>query len=362
MDLPLRKSSRGPRTISLREELTFFPTYGYRTPGGGWTLMVQGCVFNPRISWIHRLPIMGFIRRAMQVDSVGMDYYRERMRRFFVDYSRNRAVTVRVVGRQIAVGHTGAAGLFREGVPISIDEAAALPRRPDLGPDWVEFAAVLSEGDERIVLGTAQLLEAKGVSIISDVDDTLKHSNVPNRRDLFHNTFSRPFVSIAGMPELYRKCTQAGAALHFVSGSPWQLYEPLRTFFDEAGLPPGSYHLKRFQFRETARKIRGMSPQRGHKRMAIQPIISSFPERKFILVGDSGEQDPEIYAEFLRDYPQQVIGVFIRGVRQETVHDPRLQRTFDGLPADRWDTFQAAEDLSEKLLKLVLPGEGSETV
>lgn len=342
------KNQRG-RSISPLEELVFFPGYGYRS-SMDWTLVVQGCVFDPRVSWLRRTPLMGFIRHAMRVERGALDFYRERMRPFLVDYARNRDVNVSIAGRPILVGQTAEAGLFREAVAITAAEVAALPRRADLGENWVEFAATLTEGDDRRVLGTVQLLEPRGWSIISDVDDTLKYSNVPNRRDLFHNTFARAFQPIAGMPELYRECHQRGVALHYVSGSPWQLYDPLRAFFETAGLPAGSFHLKRFQIRETARKIRGMSPQRAHKRLAIGPILAAFPERRFVLIGDTGEQDPEIYAEFLKQFPHQVGAVFVRGVRNETTDDARLKRTFANIDPARWSVFRDATDLRERLL------------
>jgi phosphatidate phosphatase APP1 len=187
-------------------------------------------------------------------------------------------------------------------------------------------------------------LEPAGVSIISDVDDTLKHSNVPNRRDLFRNTFVRDFVPITGMPDLYRDWAARGTAFHYVSGSPWQLYEPLAQFWRDQGYPWGSFHLKRFRLRETARKVRGMSPQKGHKRAAIEPLLTAYPERQFVLVGDSGEQDPEIYADLLASRPQQIRGVLIRAVRGLERDQSRLTQSFAQCPAHQWAAYTTAEE------------------
>jgi phosphatidate phosphatase APP1 len=197
------------------------------------------------------------------------------------------------------------------------------------------------------------LIEPEGVSIVSDVDDTIKHSNVPNRRDLFHNTFSREFSPIPGMAELYCACIDAGASFHFVSGSPWQLYEPLAEFLRKYGFPEGSFHLKPFRIRDTARKIRGPTPQTAYKRAALEPIFQAFPRRKFVLIGDAGEQDPLVYGGFLREYPQQILSVFIRALRDETGLEGRLASAFEGCPPDRWQLFRSPEEIRDRLLNLI---------
>jgi phosphatidate phosphatase APP1 len=229
------------------------------------------------------------------------------------------------------------------------------------GTAWAVYRAVLPAGDLREFIGRVQLLEETGLSIISDVDDTLKHSNVPNRRDLFHNTFSREFAPIPGMPELYRECAARGAAFHYVSGSPWQLYEPLAEFWSSQGYPFGSFHLKRFRLRETARKLRAMSPQKAHKLAAIEPILNAFPQRSFVLIGDSGEQDPEIYARLLAERPEQIRHVFIRAVRGLATDTPRIAATFGDCPRARWTLYDSPESMAGPLLQLVDAAAKSET-
>jgi phosphatidate phosphatase APP1 len=130
------------------------------------------------------------------------------------------------------------------------------------------------------------------------------------------------------------------------------LYEPLAEFWHEQGYPRGSFHLKRFRLRESARKLR-RSPQMAYKRVTIEPILQAYPRRRFILIGDSGEQDPEIYAHFLRTRPDQIRHVFIRTVRGQAVDHPRLAATFADLPADKWTGYDTAEQIGERLLGLV---------
>lgn len=350
--MSLFRSSRSKKTVARHEHLVFYPSYGSRTPDGkGWTLMMQGSVFDPRISWLRRKPVFAVIRRVLRMDRTAEEYFRVRMRQFLMFGLRGRSVSVRVGSQDLVLGESDYMGLFRGEMPMTDAQLAAVPRTVDPG-QWIGYHAILSEADERDISGTLQLIEPQGVSIISDVDDTIKHSNVPNRRDLFRNTFTRTFVPIAGMPELYRDCAEAGAAFHFVSGSPWQLYEPLREFMRTEGYPVGSFHLKRFRIRDSARKIR-MSPQKAHKRAAIEPILAAFPERQFVLIGDSGEQDPEIYASFLRERPQQIAGVFIRTVRDETRDSERLQAAFDGVNPSRWTLYREPAEIRDKVADLV---------
>ena len=350
--MSLFRSSRSKKTVARHEHLVFYPSYGSRTPDGkGWTLMIQGSVFDPRISWLRRKPMFAVIRRVLRMDRTAEEYFRVRMRQFLMFGLRGRSVSVRVGSQDLVLGESDYMGLFRGEMPMTDAQLAAVPRTGDPG-QWIGYHAVLSEADERDISGTLQLIEPRGVSIISDVDDTIKHSNVPNRRDLFRNTFTRTFVPIAGMPELYRDCAEAGAAFHFVSGSPWQLYEPLHEFMRAEGYPVGSFHLKRFRIRDSARKIR-MSPQKAHKRAAIEPILAAFPERQFVLIGDSGEQDPEIYASFLRERPHQIAGVFIRTVRDEARDSERLQTAFAGVNPNRWTLYREPSEIRDKVADLV---------
>lgn len=348
--LPFR---RRRSTVSRDEAVVFYPSFGYRDGDDAWTLVVQGCVYHPRITWLRRKPVLAVIRRAMRVDRVGVPNFQQRMRQFLVHFAPGRLIAVRAGQQEALLGPSETVGLFRGELTVPTGELQMNVEPSTPGATWVQYQAVLGTDDDRQFVGRVQLLQNRGVSIISDVDDTLKHSNVPNRRDLFHNTFSREFTPVPGMPELFRECAARGAAFHYVSGSPWQLYEPLAEFWTSQGYPLGSFHLKRFRLRETARKLRTMSPQKAHKLAAIEPILNAFPERSFILIGDSGEQDPEIYARILIERPQQVRHVFIRGVRGAVLDQVRLATTFAKCPPDKWTLYDSPLAIEEALLQMV---------
>ncbi|EDO65411.1 hypothetical protein GE21DRAFT_4539 [Neurospora crassa] len=158
-----------------------------------------------------------------------------------------------------------------------------------------------------------EVIEPRGVSLISDVDDTIKRSNINGgAREIFRNTFVRELAdqTIDGVKELYTSLHNMGVKLHYVSNSPWQLYPVLATFFHKAGLPPGSIDLKQY-----SGMLQGIfEPVAERKKGTLERILRDFPERKFLLVGDSGEADLEVYTDLALAYPGRILAVFIRDV------------------------------------------------
>ncbi len=161
---------------------------------------------------------------------------------------------------------------------------------------------VLPPGDLRQFRGVVHLIEPVGLSVISDIDDTIKVSEVLDKRKLLHNTFCEPFSAVEGMPELYSQWANAGLAFHFVSSSPWQLYEPLASLLSDAGFPAGTLHLRQFRVKDRSVLNLWADPLTT-KPPVIEELLQAYPARRFVLVGDSGERDPEVYALIARKYP-----------------------------------------------------------
>ena len=167
------------------------------------------------------------------------------------------------------------------------------------------------------------VLEPTGISLISDIDDTIKHSAIGSgAREMFRNTFVRDLsdLTIDGVKDWYQRLAEMGVQLHYVSNAPWQLYPLLVNFFALAGLPPGSFHLKQY-----SGMLQGIfEPVAERKKGPLESIMRDFPERKFILVGDSGEADLEVYTDVVVANPGRVIGVYIRDI-----NTPKSQGFFD---------------------------------
>jgi phosphatidate phosphatase APP1 len=145
---------------------------------------------------------------------------------------------------------------------------------------------------------------------------------------VIENTFYRPFVAAPGMAERYRGLGDE-TAFHYVSGGPWQLYRPLAQFITAAGYPQGSFHMKSVRkhlltpgsWQDLAR-LAGGEATTEQKLSQISDIISDFPQRRFILVGDSGERDPEVYREIRDRFPRQIEAVWIRDLVNDRKHHP----------------------------------------
>ncbi|KAK5018829.1 hypothetical protein LTR39_000757, partial [Cryomyces antarcticus] len=157
------------------------------------------------------------------------------------------------------------------------------------------------------------ITDPNGVSLISDIDDTIKHSAIGSgAREIFRNAFIRDLgdLTIEGVREWYTRMANMGVKIHYVSNSPWQLYPVLTSFFAMAGLPPGSFHLKQY-----SGMLQGIfEPVAERKKGTLDKIMRDFPERRFVLVGDSGEADLEVYTDVVLENPGRILGVFIRDV------------------------------------------------
>lgn len=95
------------------------------------------------------------------------------------------------------------------------------------------------------------------------------------------------------------------------------------SFIRDEQFPPGSMHL-----RDDGKLIARLVETPGQaKREAILDILADFPQRQFILVGDSGEIDLEIYTRIAMEYPDQILKIFIRDVTTPTIRELKQSMT-----------------------------------
>ncbi|KAI0788704.1 hypothetical protein C8Q75DRAFT_807439 [Abortiporus biennis] len=163
-------------------------------------------------------------------------------------------------------------------------------------------------------------LTHSAVRVISDIDDTVKMAGVlQGARAAFHNVFVKDLsdIVIPGMGEWYTSMWSRGVRFHYVSNSPFELLPVVNDFFQLSGLPPGSLKLKCYAGRSLFNGL--LSAPAERKRAGVTDILDSFPQSRFFLVGDSGEQDLELYASIARERPNQVLGIFIRDANLDVV-------------------------------------------
>jgi len=339
--------TRRPRPITNlapEDRVVLFPSVAHLSPDGGhWIVDVHGDVSAPsQLSFSKRM-LLRLLARAMRAGQPELQspLFQDRIARFVAKDRAGRRVAVRIGDATYRLSHkTRRNGHFQA--------AVAVPR--SLAQDFAETAAVGAEqylelnviGAE--ATGQAYLINATGLSVVSDIDDTLKHSYVGCKRTLLANTFLRPFETIPGMARVFRDWWSEGAAFHYVSSSPWQLYEHLAEHLVSEGFPTGSFHLRPFRLRDHLLR-RLLMLRRTGKVGVIRTLFKKFPRRRFLLVGDSGEHDPEIYGVLARRYPQQVAGILIRQLPGERDVRRRYARAFRGVDPARLKLFEGADEL-----------------
>jgi hypothetical protein len=332
------------------EQIVFYPTVAQRVEGETnlWRAQIRGCVFEVE----KRSLLVGAFKEALELKteeltSMQSIVFTDRTRLFLVDHERGKKVFIRCGTNEFFLGKSGADGRF--GVELLLRGADLNPAAPVAG---TPFTAVLRPDDKRTFTGTIFPLEAEGVSVISDIDDTIKITEVRNKEATLRNTFLREFQAVPGMAEFYQTLARSnGAAFHYISASPWQLYEPLAALVTSNGFPPGTFELKEFRWK--SRKFFSLfaSPEK-YKPGVIEPLLKQFPQRKFILIGDSGERDPEIYGALARKFPAQIIRIYIRDVTNEAAESKRYQKAFQAVPRAKWQIFREPTEL---LLPAQLP-------
>jgi phosphatidate phosphatase APP1 len=179
----------------------------------------------------------------------------------------------------------------------------------------VELLAPLrKEQTETQFAGQVMVPQNAAFGIISDVDDTILQSDATRifkmaRKVLFGNARTRlPFEGVA---EFYQQLHQNKNPLFYVSSSPWNLYDLLVEFLEVNDIPLGPLLLRDWGISDKELLPTGHA---GHKLQAITQILDTYPALPFLLIGDSGQEDPEIYSEVVAQYPGRILAIYIRDV------------------------------------------------
>jgi phosphatidate phosphatase APP1 len=181
------------------------------------------------------------------------------------------------------------------------------------------------EGSGARARGSVLVPAGARFGVISDLDDTVVRSSATDllkmaRIVLLSNAHSRlPFEGVA---DFYR-ALQLGPSgedfnpIFYVSSSPWNLYDVLEDFLDVHDVPGGPLFLK--DWSPTT-----LRDHDRHKLGVIRTLLATYPDLPFVLIGDSGERDPEIYRQIVREHSGRVRAIYIRDVttreRDAAVH------------------------------------------
>jgi len=164
--------------------------------------------------------------------------------------------------------------------------------------------------------------------VASDIDDTILHTGVVSIlkwRVIYNSIFkhAKNRIPLEGSAEFYHKLHRGASGknanpIFYVSHSPWNLYRYLELFLRQNDFPKGPILLRSLS-NLLRKKPQDQKPQ---KQKEILNLLKTYPNLPFILIGDSGEHDPDIYIEIAESFPDRILAIYLRSVK----HKKRMLR------------------------------------
>jgi phosphatidate phosphatase APP1 len=194
----------------------------------------------------------------------------------------------------------------------------------------IEDAAAEATGEIYIPPESARFV------VISDIDDTVMHTGVANKLGMMWRLFVRSAKSRTAFPGVaaFYRALHGGASgddgnpMLYVSRAPWGIYDVLDEFFQRHAIPVGPVLF----LREWGISWRSPMPRRAedHKRVLIEAIMDVYGALPFVLIGDSGQHDPQIYRNSVERYGDRILAVYIRDVSRR---DSRISDEINAMSA-----------------------------
>jgi hypothetical protein len=323
-----------------------FPGYMYQIDPDAleWISPVSAVVFRPtELDGIRNvfLEVTSNIAHRLGYDQ---EVAKERFEIFFRDLKRGKQLFLTWPGaeRCVQIGPTSTGGIATG--EIRIPNAAVTRSHPFARRGTTIHAerpnpSIPLKHDLDIASRFLAAIPYRGVSIISDIDDTIKITGVGSIKTLLTNSLLKSFKPVPHMAAVYRRWARwpVDVAFHYVSSSPWPMANLLYKWLQELQYPEGSIHLKAFRLEPfepwgiDATVLNILKNPTAYKIARIEAILHHFPGRSFVLVGDSGEKDPEIYSEIARRNPAQIKCIYIRSMSFKPLDTIRHNRVTRGL-------------------------------
>jgi phosphatidate phosphatase APP1 len=172
------------------------------------------------------------------------------------------------------------------------------------------------------VLGELYIPHSVQLGVISDIDDTILISYSSRLFKRLRVLFTRQPHSRKTFADIIHYFTLLSVSgttpdlpnpFFYVSSSEWNLYDDLTEFFSHNHLPEGVLLLNKIKRLQEL----GASGQTQHhnKLVRIERIMRMFPKQRFVLYGDNSQQDPAIYVSIAKQFPQNVVAIYIRSVQ-----------------------------------------------
>jgi phosphatidate phosphatase APP1 len=345
-----RLKRRARKRLGLFGPLQILP---FRSHGTRERLVVSGRLLE-REGVIYDADEAAASEDATRARNGRLDNLRASIRRFRSDEIPDARIEVRFGPvRQEVV--TDEEGFFR----------LELPLPEPVEPGWKEVELELLEsmaGSEGIRAKAHVFVPSDEAEfgIISDVDDTVIRTRSTHRLRMIHTVLfndARSRKPFPGVAAFYRALEQGpdGRGLNpifYVSRSGWNLYDLLDAFFEVQDVPHGPLFLTDISLLEPKSKALGEGQD---KLTRIRRLLETYPSLPFVLIGDSGQEDPEVYGTIVREHPGRIRAVYIRDVTGPR-RDQEVQAQLEhlralGVPALAvQDTCQAARHAVEQAL------------
>ena len=159
--------------------------------------------------------------------------------------------------------------------------------------------------------------------VASDIDDTILHTGVVSLlkwRVIYNSIFkhAKNRSPLEGAAKFYHKLHRGASGenvnpIFYVSHSPWNLYRYLELFLRQNNFPKGPILLRSLS-NFLRKKPQDEKPQ---KQKEILNLLKTYPKLPFILIGDSGEHDPDIYMEIAEEFPDRILAIYLRSVKHK---------------------------------------------
>lgn len=345
---PHERRDDGSVSTDLDYVLFDAPAFPDSTNPGNTQASLQAFVAKRRTSTGFLAGAITVILKLKGIDVVGdqVGRLRDRVRLISSLGLSREKVKVDIAGctQAVTLQETGGfsnLGLVRQKVPLGTCN----------GNDRNLPASIkLSPGDDRQFKATVFRSPDSGFGVISDIDDTVKISNVLNKNALIRSTLLDEPKVVPGMPQLYATLASKldNPQFVYVSGSPFQLYPFLHGFieksYDSARGPIMLQNLTVFDPKDVIEFIASSSDTTyKHKMESITMLQSFYPNKKWMMIGDSTQKDPEVYGDILKKFPQMLQCVWIRKVDGAVNTNERFEKAFANVPKGRYFTYTDAE-------------------
>ena len=326
--------------IDESEYVSLAPSYGYIDQNSSEVVLnIRGWVYESNANIATRFTFLALLDAYIDAVVHEPQDIEIRVDPFLSTSQEDENVRIQIGENYYDMGVSTASGNFVGEIRLSSREAVDIINAQG-GSDAIRYRVILTKDDSRVMEGVIHLLPQGGTVVISDIDDTVKVSEVyVSESRLLENTFYKSAKVVNGMDSLFQGFSQNynNVSFHFVSGSPKQLQDTLVPFLSKNAFSVDSMHLRDFVLDVTAPELYDFFDENStykHKLSAIAQIMSDFPQSKFILVGDTGEKDPEVYSKIYNDHKEKIEAIYFQNVSDENSSNSRMTTAF-GTYADK---------------------------